>query len=140
MSQIQAKWTRSGQHIDLRGHNDGPQARLKVFGQIWAISLGFGPSHLDLGHHIWIWAITLGFGPLRLDLGHFAWIWAIWHNLGHRKLSHEDGAGGQLDGRTESPCVLQDFVPFGAAAQKQWKLHPEEIRNAKGVWNHRERG
>ena len=29
--------------------------------------------------------------------------------------------GGQTDGRTDerkSPCVLQDFVPFGAAAQK----------------------
>ena len=29
--------------------------------------------------------------------------------------------GGQTDGMTDkrkSPCVLQDFVPFGAAAQK----------------------
>ena len=25
---------------------------------------------------------------------------------------------GWTDGRTDSPCVLQDFVPFGAAAQK----------------------
>ena len=24
-----------------------------------------------------------------------------------------------MDGRTDSPCVLQDFVPFGAAAQKR---------------------
>ena len=23
---------------------------------------------------------------------------------------------GRTDGRTDSPCVLQDFVPFGAAA------------------------
>ena len=25
---------------------------------------------------------------------------------------------GQTDGQTDSPCVLQDFIPFGAAAQK----------------------
>ena len=25
---------------------------------------------------------------------------------------------GRMDGRTDPPCVLQDFVPFGAAAQK----------------------
>ena len=24
---------------------------------------------------------------------------------------------GRMDGQTDSPCVLQDFVPFGAAAQ-----------------------
>ena len=24
----------------------------------------------------------------------------------------------RTDGRTDSPCVLQDFVPFGAVAQK----------------------
>ena len=26
---------------------------------------------------------------------------------------------GQTNERTEVPCVLQDFVPFGAAAQKE---------------------
>ena len=35
------------------------------------------------------------------------------------------GRGGRTDGRmdgwTDSPCVLQDFVPFGAAAQKRKK-------------------
>ena len=25
---------------------------------------------------------------------------------------------GHMDVRTDSPCILQDFVPFGAAAQK----------------------
>ena len=25
-------------------------------------------------------------------------------------------------GRTDSPCVLQDFVPFGAAAQKRTRM------------------
>ena len=63
----------------------------------------------------------LGFGPFCLDLGHIAWIWAISQNLGQngpqRRRSPEDGAGG-MDGRTDSPFVLQDFVPFGAAAQK----------------------
>ena len=74
----------------------------------------------------------LEFGPFCLDLGHIAWIWAIWQNLGQnrpqRRRSPEDGAGGDgrtygwMDGRkdrrTDSPCVLQDFIPFGAAAQK----------------------
>ena len=47
----------------------------------------------------------LGFGPFCLDLGHIAWILAIWQN-------------GRTDGRTDGqiPRVLQDFVPFGAAA------------------------
>ena len=33
----------------------------------------------------------------------------------------EGAWGGRTDGRTDerkSPCVLQDFLPFGAAAQK----------------------
>ena len=82
---------------------------------------------------VWIWAIMLGFGPFCLDLGHIAWIWAFWQNLGQNRLqsrrSPEDGAGGtygrtdvrtyrRTDGWTDSPCVLQDFVPFGATAQK----------------------
>ena len=64
-------------------------------------------------------------GAFCLDLGHIAWIWAIWQNLGQnrpqRGQSPEDGVGGMygcMDGQTDSPCVLQDFVPFGAAAQK----------------------
>ena len=73
----------------------------------------------------------LGFGPFCLDLGHIAWIWAIWQNLGQnrpqRRRSPEDGGtygrtdewmDGQMDGQTDSPCVLQDFIPFEAAAQK----------------------
>ena len=36
------------------------------------------------------------------------------------------GRGGGTEvrtyGRTDSPCVLQDFVPFGAAAQKVKKM------------------
>ena len=72
--------------------------------QIWPISPGFGPFWLDLGHFAWIWAIQFGFGP-------------------QRRRNPEGGMGGgrtdvQMYGRTDSPCVLQDFVPFGAAAQK----------------------
>ena len=29
------------------------------------------------------------------------------------------GANEQTDKQTKVPCVLQDFVPFGAAAQKE---------------------
>ena len=75
----------------------------------------------------------LGFGPFCLDLGHIAWIWAIWQNLGQnrpqRRRSPEDGAGGmhgRTYGQTDSPCVLQDFVPFGAAAQKAKTSDAEE--------------
>ena len=71
MAQIQAKWPKSGQNLDIRGHNkglrgqnDGPQASIGFF---W----------LDLGHFALIWAIMLRFGPFCLDLGHIAWIWAI---------------------------------------------------------------
>ena len=64
----------------------------------------------------------LEFGPFCLDLGHIAWIWAILQNLGlnrpQRRQSPEDGPGGGTDGQTDSPSVLQDFVPFRAAAQK----------------------
>ena len=35
----------------------------------------------------------------------------------------------QTDGRTDSPCVLQDFVPFGAAAQKEEEEERKEEEN-----------
>ena len=83
----------------------------------------------DMAHFAWSWAILPGFGPFWLDLGHFAWIWAIQFGFWpQRRRSPEGGAGGDgrmdrrtyvwTDGRTDSPCVLQDFVPFGTAAQK----------------------
>ena len=60
-----------------------------------------------------IWTILPGFGPYSLDWGP------------KQALSPKGGAGGrdgrtdgQTNGQTDSPCVLQDFVPFGAAAQK----------------------
>ena len=74
-----------------------------------------------------------------MDLGYFAWIWAIQFGFGpQRRQSPEDGAGGdgrtyvRTDGRTDSPYVLQDFVPFGAAAQKA-KTN-EESRRKESCW------
>ena len=85
-----------------------------VSSQIWPILPGLGPFCLDLAHFDWILAILLGFGPYSLDLG----------PKGDKAL--RVGQGGmdiwtdvQTDGGTDSPCVLQDFVPFGAAAQKK---------------------
>ena len=41
--------------------------------------------------------------------------------------------------RTKVPCVLQDIVPFKAAAQKRVKIHPysgerEEAKGVVGGW------
>ena len=80
--------------------------------QIRPILPGFRPFCLDLANFGRIWTILLGFGPYSLDLG-------------PKGDEAEGGAGGdgrtdvRTDGRTDSPCVLQDFVPFGAAAQKE---------------------
>ena len=111
---IQAEWPKSGQNLSIRGHNI-------IRGQNGELQAKIGVFKPDLGHFAWIWAIMLGLGPFCLDLGHIAWIWAIWQNLGQnrpqRRRSPEDGAGGtnrRTDGRTDSPRVLQDFVPFGA--------------------------
>merc|ERR1711954_211461 len=97
-------------NIGLRGQNNVPQARIGVF---WP----------DLGHFAWIWAIMLGFGPFCLDLGHIAWIWAIWQNR-------------RMDGRTDSPCVLQDFVPFGAAALLPLNLNHTQLKQGTGTADH----
>ena len=44
----------------------------------------------------------------------------IWVRIGPKEdKALKMGRGGtdvRTDGRTDSPCVLQDFVPFGAAA------------------------
>ena len=60
--------------------------------------------------------------------GLIAWIWAIWQKLGQNRPQRRAlrmGRGEwmgictyrQMYGQTDSLCVLQDFVPFGAAAQ-----------------------
>ena len=83
--------------------------------QIRPILPGLRPFCLDLANFGRIWTILLGFGPYSLDLG-------------PKGDEAEGGAGGgrtyvrtdgQTDGWTDSPCVLHDFVPFGAAAQKR---------------------
>ena len=73
---------------------------------------GFGPFCQELAHFAWIWAILLGFGPFCSDLG----------PKGDEALRMGLGGDGRTDGRTDSPCVLHDFVPFGAAAQKVKKM------------------
>ena len=57
MAQIQAKWSLSGQNLDIRGYNiglmgqnDGPKASIGVSDYIWAILLDFGPLFFDLGY------------------------------------------------------------------------------------------
>ena len=61
-----------------------------------------------------IWSILLGFWLFCLDL-------AIQFGYGlQRRHSSENGAQGygQTDRWTDSPCVLKEFVPFGATSQK----------------------
>ena len=66
----------------------------------------------------------LRFGPFCLDLGHIAWILAVWQN-------------GRMYGRTDSPCVLKDFIPFGAAAQKGKKIISGKLIIAPtSAWRH----
>ena len=83
--------------------------------QIRPILPGLRPFCLDLANFGRIWTILLGFGPYSLDLG----------PKGDEAEGRAGGWGrtdvrtyGWTDGQTDSPCVLQDFVPFGAAAQK----------------------
>ena len=47
-----------------------------------------------------------------------------------------------MNERTKVPCVLQDIVPFGAAAQKGGIEGWQEGRNARkeGRWELKERG
>ena len=97
-----------------------------------------------------IWAIMLEFGPFCLDLGPMSWIWSILQNLGlnrpQRRRSPEDGPGGDVRtdvrtdgrtyGRTDSPCVLQDFVPFGAAALLPLILNQTLLKQGSGTADH----
>ena len=81
--------------------------------QVRPILPGLRPFCLDLANFGRIWTILLRFGPYSLDLG----------PKGDEALRMElGGTYGRTYGRTDSPCVLQDFVPFGAAAQKSTDL------------------
>ena len=66
-----------------------------------------------------------------MDIGHIAWIWVIRQNLSKNGLQRRQkpaggagGDGGQIDGRTDFPCVLHALVLFGATA-KIGKAHLE---------------
>ena len=45
-------------------------------------------------------------------------------------------ADGWTDGRTDSPCVLQDFVPFGAAALLPLNLNHTLLKQGTGTADH----
>ena len=109
MAQIQAKWPKSSQKT-----------------QIFA----WGPSFWPLRPMLWppkprfFWA-------LWLSLDHFAWIWAIWPNE-----QTKGRMDWQMDGQTDSPCVLQDFVLFGAAAQPLLNLNHTLLKQGTGTADH----
>ena len=92
--------------------------------QIRPILPGLRPFCLDLANFGRIWTILLGFGPYSLDLG--------------PKGDKAEGGGGDrhTDGRTDSPCVLQDFVPFGAAALLPLNLHHFLLKQGTGTADH----
>ena len=112
-----------------------PEVRLSS--QIWTILLGFRLFYLDLAHFAQSWTILPGFSPFCLNLANFSWIWAILLGFGPYSLDlgpKGDKAlslgwmGGdgrmevRMDGQTDSPCVLQDFVPSGPLPKSHW-LH-----------------
>ena len=70
----------------------------------------------------------LGFGPYSLDLG----------PKGDEAL-RVGGTDGRTDGRTDSPCVLQDFVPFEAAAQKKGEKKRQRKKKTETVKRKREK-
>ena len=41
-----------------------------------------------------------------------------------------------MEGRTDSPCVLQDFVPFGAAALLPLNLNHTLLKQGMGTADH----
>ena len=46
------------------------------------------------------------------------------------------GEDEQMDGRTDSPCVLQDFVTFGAAALLSLNLNHTLLKQGTGTADH----
>ena len=43
---------------------------------------------------------------------------------------------GQMDGRIDFPCVLQDFVPFGAAALLPFNSNHTLLKQGTGTADH----
>ena len=114
MAQIYAKWPKSEQN----GPNPSKMAKSSQ-------NLGTGGHNVgvfwqDLGHYAWNWAILLRYGPYCLDLGYLA----------KRTNGRTDG---RMDGWTDSSCVLQDFVPFGAAALLLLNLNHTLLKHGMGT-------
>ena len=133
MAQIWAKWPKS----KLNGPNPSKMAQIWsefrywspkwwISGQIQGFLARFGPFCSDWGHYAWYQAILLGFGPYFLDLACLAEV-RIGPEGDKALRMGQGGTYGQMyvrmyvrtDERTDSPCILQDYVPFGTAAQKQ---------------------
>ena len=112
-------------------------------GQIWAILLGFGPLWLNLGHFPEIWAILLGIGLfgrnwVRIGPKGDEALMMRWGGDG-RTYGQTDGrTDGQTDGQTDrnSPCVLEDFVPFRAAALLPINFNTHKLKQGKGTDDH----
>ena len=68
-----------------------------------------------MGHFTQIWDILLGFGLFKqMD---------VWMDI-------------RMDGWTDSPCVLHDFVPFGAAALLPLNLNHTLLKQGTGTADH----
>ena len=48
----------------------------------------------------------------------------------------DERTDGWTDGQTDSPCVLQDFVPFGAAALLPLILNQTLLKQGTGTADH----
>ena len=95
--------------------------------------LGFGPLCLDLDHFAQIWAIFLGFGL-------FGRIWVRINSKEDKALRMHWGMNGQRDlcteGQTDFPCVLKDFVPFGALALLPLNFIQTPLKHGIGTADH----
>merc|ERR1712030_168799 len=86
----------------------------------------------DLDFRTW----TFGLGLSDLDFR--TWTFGLGlSDLDRRKANRTDGrTNGWTDGRTDSPCVLQDFVPFGAAALLPLNLNHIPLKQGTGTADH----
>ena len=50
--------------------------------------------------------------------------------------TYDGWTDGRTDGRTDFPCVLQDFVPFGAAALLPFNLNHTLLKQGTGTADH----
>ena len=72
---------------------------------------------------------------MLLGFGLFGRIWVRIGPKGDKALRMgQGGTDVRTYGRTDSPCVLQNFVPFGAAAQKE-KEKDKKDKYSKFTWD-----